>query len=116
MLELDGNGGLSWSVPLKPGQCELRFSCRMRTEGVEIGDANWKDARVAMEFHDAANKRTGGFPPVPHAVGTTAWKDYVIVLDVPEGAASLVITPANFGKAGKVAFAAFEVKCTGVAK
>lgn len=115
-LELDGHGGLNWAVPLKPGQRELRFSCRMRTEGVEIGDANWKDARVALEFHDAAGKRTGGFPPVPHAVGTTDWKDYDLVLDVPDGAASLVVTPANFGKVGKVAFAAFSVKCTGVAK
>ena len=87
---------------------------KMRTINVNIGDAGWKDGRLAMCFKDAEGKRVGEWPNVFHAAGTTDWKICEREYKVPEGAVVLEITPANFGVSGRVEFQ--DIKITVSAK
>ena len=53
-------------------------------------------------FYDRQGKAVGEWPRVFSASGTSGWLDCDRLYQVPEGAATLRFTPANFGTAGKV--------------
>ena len=73
---------------------------RMRTENVEMGDMNWKNARVDLFFHDADFKHIPPYLKTFSKIGTSAWQEYVRVYYPPEGSKYLEVYPVNYGKAG----------------
>lgn len=93
---------LGFSLPIEPDAKLVRLSGRMQVEGVRRGKANWQDGRMAMRFYDRQGKAVGEWPRVFSASGTSGWLDCDRLYQVPEGAATLRFTPANFGTAGKV--------------
>ncbi len=109
-LVIDGGSlGMEQSVKLQPEWGKVRLTMRMRATNVELGEQDWQDARLAMTFNDAEAKRVGDWPNVFHAKGSTDWVDCDRTYDVPQNAAFLTLQPANFGKSGKVEFAAIKV-------
>ena len=104
-LVLDGSSAATrQDVKLKPEWWKLKLTMRMRITGVEVGDQSWKDARLAMSFHDAKGKRVGPWPSVFHGTGTTDWVAHSREYAISRGAAGLALNPANFGTTGKVEF------------
>jgi hypothetical protein len=103
MIDHPGSGGAQ-SIALQPEWCKLRMSVKMRVTNVKLGDQGWKDARLAMCFNDKSGKRVGNWPDVIHATGTSDWKTYERVYDIPRGAATLALNPANFGISGRAEF------------
>jgi beta-galactosidase len=101
--------GVSQRIRLDPSWYKLGLSLRMRTSGVVVGDAGWKDARLAMTFVDGAGQRVGNWPNVFHASGTTAWTVCERTYAIPKGAAFLQLAPTNYGTAGTADFAAIRI-------
>ncbi len=99
-LKLNGKGGLAWDVILDERMTMLKFTCRMRTAGVTVGAQNWEDARVGLEFLDAAGKHTGSWLAVPHAKGDTEWTSFAQEYPVPAGAKGFRVSPMNLGTGG----------------
>ncbi len=81
-----------------PAGCEaLELSFRVRTEGVKRGKESWHDARVIVQFLDAAGKKLKGGPGHPHFAGTTdGWRERTLRFAVPPKAAALELMPALF--------------------
>lgn len=105
-LRLTGSAsGLSQQIRLDPAWHKLKLTMRLRATGVVVGDAGWKDARLAMTFADGAGKRVGDWPQVFNASGTTGWIACERTYVIPTGAATLTLAPANFGSAGTAEFA-----------
>ncbi len=96
--------GSDQKIALDSNWFKLKLTMRMRATGVEVGDQDWKDARLAMAFLGADGKRVGDWPNVFHASGTTDWIVCERIYLIPEGAASLSLSPANYGKSGKAEF------------
>lgn len=99
-----GGIGVPLRIPLDPSWWTLRLSLRMRVHGVEPGDENWKDARLAMSFHAADGSRVGEWPRVPNARGTTGWFSFEHEYVIPRGAVTLALSAANYGRAGQADF------------
>ena len=88
------------AVPLPAGEAALRFSFRARCEGVKPGRESWHDARVIVDFRDAAGRKLPGGPAHPSFRGTTqGWESRELGLVVPPGATMLEIMPALFNAA-----------------
>ncbi len=79
------------------GLKNLQLSFRERHHGVKIGDQKWFDARLMLEFKDAARASVKGAPAPPHFQGTAeAWTPHTLHIVVPETATWLAIMPAMF--------------------
>lgn len=96
--------GSDQRVALDSNWYKLKLTMRMRATGVEVGDQDWKDARLAMTFLGADGKRVGDWPRVFNASGSTEWLPCERTYVIPAGAAFLSLSPANFGKSGKAEF------------
>jgi hypothetical protein len=103
-LRLEGKGKLDFRVALADTLASVRFSAKLRTSNVVSGPETWQDARIAVEFVGADGKRTGPWPNVPHAKGSTDWLEFSEEYRVPPGAVAVKISPANFGVSGTVDF------------
>lgn len=109
-LRIAGGGiSISQRIRLDPDWRKLGLTLRMRTSEVAVGDAEWKNARLAMTFTDGAGKRVGEWPNVFNASGTTAWTDCARTYLIPKGAEFLQLAPANYGRAGTAEFAAIRI-------
>ncbi|MBN8215839.1 MAG: beta galactosidase jelly roll domain-containing protein [Spirochaetes bacterium] len=97
-------GAATQRVPLPPNSARLQLRFRMRVSNVTLGDQSWKDARLAMDFRDAAGKQTGGWPDVLHLVGNTPWTNLSRTYQVPPDAVALNLGAANFGSSGVAEF------------
>lgn len=95
---------LAQRIRLHPDWLSLRVSARMRATDVTLGDQSWQDARLAMDFKDAAGKHLNPWPNVFHATGTTEWVSYQRVFKIPPGATTLDINPSIFGPSGSAEF------------
>jgi len=51
-------------VPIQESFWKLRVSCRVRVTDVVLGKEGWHNARLAMQFQDAAGKMVGAWPNV----------------------------------------------------
>jgi endoglucanase len=82
---------------LPPGCKALELSWRERVTGLKVGAKPWLDARVLVQFRDAANKEIKGGPG-PSATGrdTNGWEARKMQFLVPDGASSVVFMPALF--------------------
>lgn len=103
-VTIDGHGGAGKRIPLKPEWKYLVLSMNMRLTGVAAGKQGWQNGRLAMRFFDQDNKGTGPWPDVFNGSGTSGARKCVRVYEIPQGAASLEISPANFGTSGRVEF------------
>ena len=99
-LEISRYGSCSQIVRLDPNWMKLKLRFRMRVTGVRRGDDGWKNARLAMEWRDAAGKHVDPWPDVVWAEGTADWQTHERVFLIPRGAAKLDIAPAMFGQPG----------------
>jgi hypothetical protein len=91
-------------ISLKPEWKTLYLSMQMKGNDLKVGSENWKDGRLAMNFFDANDKRIGEWPNVFFLTGTTEWIDCKRAYNIPHGAVTLEIIPANYGKSGSVEF------------
>lgn len=86
------------SLKLPTEASSLTFLIKARAADVVIGEQPWHDARVLMEFQDAAGKKTG---PVPAPLivsrgGSKDWRVFSGRLEIPAGASSLSVLAAMF--------------------
>jgi len=88
------------SVPLPTGAAAFKLSFRVRWEGVKAGKEKWHDARIMIDFKDAAGKKLPGAPGHPNFKGSSkGWETRALGLVVPPGAAALEIMPTLFNAA-----------------
>lgn len=89
--------GIDQKVLLPRGAATIRLSGRMKTKGVQPGKELWERARVAIEFHDRAGERVGGWPtPAIQLSGDNDWRDFERTYLVP-GNTHLVMIQAALG-------------------
>ena len=116
-----GKSGVSWPaeegnhflrlVSEKPGETVLHFhevklpeSCRaltlswrMRCSDLKPGKEAWFDARILLEFKDAAGNKLGGGPSAPYLrKNTEGWVERSIRFLVPDGTQTLQFMPSLF--------------------
>jgi hypothetical protein len=86
------------------GMEAVRVRCRIRTTGVVKGDQPWFDARMILDFKNAAKEKVSPGPRHPNFPGTTdGWKQIEVTAKVPAGAVTLEIMPTLFNtKAGSL--------------
>ena len=85
------------SIPLPQGAVAFKLTFRVRWEGVKPGKEKWHDARVIIDFKDAAGQKLPGGPGHPSFKGSSkGWETRALGLVVPPGAATLEIMPTLF--------------------
>ena len=103
-ITIDGTGQQGFYIPVQPSWKALKLTFDMKMENVQHGDADWKDARIAMRFNDKNGKGTGPWPENIHGGGSSDWQSYERIYEIPKEAAWLSFEPANYGTSGKVEF------------
>ena len=84
-------------VNLPKDVAALELSWRQRVSHLKPGKQAWFDARIMMEFKDAAGEKMKGSPPAPNArKSTDGWVARSTKFLVPEGAHTLEFMPALF--------------------
>lgn len=75
----------------------LTLSWRMRCTELKPGKQPWFDARMLLEFKDAAGQKLSGGPPAPYVrKNTDGWIERRTSFLVPEGTQILELMPALF--------------------
>ena len=75
----------------------LELTWRQRVSNLKPGKEAWFDARIMLEFKDAAGQKLKGNPPAPYTRGNTdGWVARSARFLVPETAVSLEFMPALF--------------------
>lgn len=97
----DEFAGFTWHIRLEPDYGPLKLSLEMRTHDIIRGDEGWKDARVAMSFHNDKGERVGEWPYVVNQAGTHPWTRYERLYSIPEGATMLKLNPCILGPSGQ---------------
>ncbi len=88
------------SIALPKGAEAFKLAFRVRWEGVKLGKEKWFDARVMIDFKDAAGEKLPGGPSHPNFKGSSkGWETRTLGLVVPPGAATLEIMPTLFNAA-----------------
>ena len=88
---------------------KLRVSVKIKTDNVKLGDASWKDTRLAMMFADEKGDMVGEWPNVICIKGTTPWTSYKREFNIPARAAKLKVFPVNYGKTGTAYFSDIKI-------
>jgi hypothetical protein len=105
-----GNRQVRLPIAIPPTAKFIRIRMRMRISEIIPGEKDWQDARLAMRFYNSDWKSVGSWPNIFRGRGTREWFDCDRLYPVPEGAAQLLLEPANFGKSGKVEFSHLNVE------
>lgn len=75
----------------------LELTWKQRVTGLKKGEKPWFDARILMEWKDAAGGKLSAKPSPPYAQkDTEGWVEKSTSFLVPDGAATLVLMPALF--------------------
>ena len=74
----------------------LELSYRVRVSGIEVGVERWYDARIIMNFRDAAGKITTAKPTPYYNRSTEGWVLTVHRIEVPAGSVTLEFLPSLF--------------------
>ena len=80
----------SFTIPAGHGKMSL--SLRVRYENIKVGDQNWHDGRIMMNFLDAQGSKTsatGG----PWKGTSDGWKAFTKTYDIPAGTVKLEFMP-----------------------
>lgn len=102
-MRIDGTGNRIFHIPLEPSWKSLKLEMKMRTDDVQRGDADWKDARINLRFYNGS-KAVGPWPEMFRMSGTNDWRACSRIYEIPAGAKGLNFEPANFGTSGSVEF------------
>ena len=87
-----------------PAGSRLELAGRLRARALEPGERPWESGRLLLLALDGRGKRIPG-PHVACALrGHTPWTDCAAVLEVPPGAASLVVRLMHGGRSGVLEF------------
>lgn len=79
------------------GVKDIQLSYRVRTVEIKRGSEAWHDARIILEFKDAAGAVVKPGPSHPFFTGSTdGWKDKTLRIAVPPGAVTFSVMPAMF--------------------
>jgi endoglucanase len=82
-------------VDLPAGAGALEVSFKGRATDLAVGKEAWHDARLIMNFKDAAGQKTGKSPGAPYIrKSTEGWVEKKVKFLVPEGAAALELLPS----------------------
>lgn len=82
-------------IPLDAKALELTW--KQRVTGLKKGEKPWFDARILMEWKDAAGKKMSEKPsPAYSQKDTAGWVEKSTSFLVPEGAVTLVLMPSLF--------------------
>jgi hypothetical protein len=85
------------TADLPEGVKALELTWRQRITGLKKGVQPWFDARIIMEWKDAAGVKMKETPPPAYSQKDTAgWVEKSTTFLVPEGAATLVLMPSLF--------------------
>ncbi|MFM9964012.1 MAG: glycoside hydrolase family 5 protein [Planctomycetaceae bacterium] len=85
------------AVKLPEGCRALTLSWRMRCSDLKPGKQPWFDARVLLEFKDAAGNKLAGGPSAPYTrKSTVGWVERRVSFLVPDGARTLEFMPSLF--------------------
>ncbi len=105
-IKIDGGGiSVGLKIPIDPQWTSLKLAFKARYKDVEVGDQDWKTARMPMAFYDKEGKRVGDWPSVWGATGSSdGWMTFEREYKIPAGADYLSMGPANLGKSGAVEF------------
>ncbi len=87
---------LTLRVPVPAEVGALEFSARVRVAGLKKGAKPWNDARVIMNFKDAADKQIGAAPPVWFGSNTNGWRIVSSRFLVPPGTVCIDFKPTMF--------------------
>lgn len=75
----------------------VELSWRQRTTNLKAGRQPWFDARILLEFKDAAGEKVAGGPPAPYTNRNSGdWIGKSVTFLVPDGAAFLDVMPTLF--------------------
>ncbi len=96
--EKPGETVLLFHAVTLPEECRaLTLSWRMRCSDLKPGKQPWFDARVLLDFKDAAGNKLAGGPSAPYLrKNTEGWVERSISFLVPDGARTLDFMPALF--------------------
>lgn len=83
-------------VLLPPGTQAIELSFRRRVTGLVIGDKQWFDARVVLNFKDANGKKTPASRMPYIQRDTVDWQAVVHRIRIPEGSVALEFMPSLF--------------------
>lgn len=83
-------------VDLPPGLTLLELSFRARVSELQVGEKNWYDARIILNFTDASGKVTNGAGFPYFSRDTDGWQVVVRQIKVPPGAVKLEFMPSIF--------------------
>ena len=82
--------GIEQSVLLPPQTAKIRLSGWVRTSHVVPGKESWEQARLNVEFHDAAGALAGGYQASTGTLsGDQGWTEMTHDYDVPAGSAKV---------------------------
>ena len=78
------------------GARALELSWRQRVTDLQVGKEPFHDARIMMDFKDAAGKKLSGAPAPATRRSTQGWVERKVAFVVPEGAVTLDLMPTLF--------------------
>ncbi|MHA3770404.1 glycoside hydrolase family 5 protein [Verrucomicrobiota bacterium sgz303538] len=79
-----------------PAAKAVELTWRQRVSDLKVGKEPWFDARILMDFKDAAGKKLPGASPAATRNNTQGWVERKVAFLVPEGAVTLELMPALF--------------------
>lgn len=84
-------------IPIPEGVDAIELSWRQRITGLKRGKHSWFDARIMMEFMNAARERVAPNPPAPNSSkNVPEWQTNSVTFLVPKGAGILKFMPCLF--------------------
>ncbi len=84
-------------VPVPAGVRAVELSWKQRITDLKPGKQAWFDARIMMEWKDAAGQKLKGAPSAPYSrKNTDGWVERSVKFLVPEGAVTLEFMPSLF--------------------
>ena len=84
-------------IPIPAGHKALELTYKQRISDLKPGKQAWFDARIMMEWKDAAGNKVKGAPSPPYSrKNTEGWVEKTKAFLVPEGATTLEFMPALF--------------------
>ncbi|MEO8614702.1 MAG: cellulase family glycosylhydrolase, partial [Luteolibacter sp.] len=84
-------------IDLPPDTKALELTWKQRITGLKKGEKPWFDARIMLEWKDAAGGKVSDKPSPPYSQrDTSGWVEKSTSFLVPDGAATLVMMPSLF--------------------
>ncbi len=93
---------MRYRIALPEKAKSLNLTMQVRTDGCIRGDAEWKNARLDLQFIGRDGKRVGPWLKTFAFTGTHGWVFCEREYAIPADAVFIDVIPANYGKAGTI--------------